>query len=600
MRRLFLFYLFFSLVTLRSGLAKELEFNLDINSSTIVLPKIFRPNLDLSGGGYHSQAWWPQNLASPQVLEIWEKEIGFSGIYRIQFNLWQINQLAKDKELQDRLLGSYEAILKKITDSGGVVILNLFGTPAGLGRVLDKRSVTWDLKAFKEFVKYFMRIFSCEKKYNVWYEVWTAPDLEEFFLGRTQDYLNLYRMIAEAAKELEQETKINIPVGGPSVSWWFQNLEGNNILNPERSLIYELIQFCYRHQLPLDFISWHAYTTDPQAEKELTIYDKNVASLIKDWLTYFNFDKNTCLIIDEWNYDRDANLLPERAEYANITASYIPARIRNMYEAGLDYQLYFSLEDFDKNPEGVVRNTGLFRFEPEGTSDKPAPKSTYNIFKILASLGNDLFVSSLKFNDDFLGIIAVRSADQINLLIYNYIDPDILINYISRNLPLLNNAEKRSVINLIKNKDLALLKENKLNLENLHLTTKVKNLLKKALDLDNKAKRFSKESRILKINIKNLKEDYLYQRYVIEDKGTNLLPVEEKRLEKLDLFSQSLEIKPYSVQFLLIKKKPAEPEVTLEESTEEIKSEKDEIKESLPQKTSPELSVKPEIEPEPK
>ena len=65
-------------------------------------------------------------------------------------------------------------------------------------------------------------------------------------------------MVAEAVKELEQETKVNIPLGGPSASWWFQAFEGNNIVTAERSLLYELIAYCFHYRLPLDFVSWHA------------------------------------------------------------------------------------------------------------------------------------------------------------------------------------------------------------------------------------------------------------------------------------------------------------------------------------------------------
>ena len=48
--------------------AGELEFSLDANSSTIPLPKIFKPNIDLSGRGFHRQATWPQGIAAGEVL----------------------------------------------------------------------------------------------------------------------------------------------------------------------------------------------------------------------------------------------------------------------------------------------------------------------------------------------------------------------------------------------------------------------------------------------------------------------------------------------------------------------------------------------------
>jgi hypothetical protein len=265
---LFFLTLIFSLSAQPVSAQEELEYSLDIASATVATPKIFSPSIDLSGRGYHRKAGWPQGLASAKVLETWSNDIGFRGIYRLQYNLWEIDQLNKDKEQHQNLLNNYESVIKKVNDAGGTVILNIFSTPPGLGRVLDKKSSPRDLRSFKALVKGYMRNLSCNKKYNIWYEVWSAPDLDDFFLGRRQEYLNIYRVIAEAAQELEAEAKIHIPVGGPSTSWWFQDADGNNILTPERSLVYDLIRYCFRHRLPLDFISWHSYTTDVQADRD--------------------------------------------------------------------------------------------------------------------------------------------------------------------------------------------------------------------------------------------------------------------------------------------------------------------------------------------
>jgi len=52
------------------------------------------------------------------------------------------------------------------------------------------------------------------------------------------------------------------------------------------------------------------------------------------------------LIVDEWNYDNGVNLSAERRDRVFVSASYIPARLKHMYEAGIDHQVFFSLEDF--------------------------------------------------------------------------------------------------------------------------------------------------------------------------------------------------------------------------------------------------------------
>ena len=544
----------------------DLEFTLDVNSSTIALPQIFKPSIDLSGRGFHRQTSWPQGLAASEVLDTWAKDIGFNSVYRLQYNLWEINQLAKDKDAQDKLLNNYENIIKKITEAGGIVILDIFSTPAGLGQALDKKSPPWDFRAFKELIKNHIRNLSCNKRYNIWYEVWSAPDLDDFFLGRKQEYLNLYRAVAEATKELSQEFKIYIPVGGPATSWWFQNFDANSIITAERSLIYELIKFCYRYHLPLDFISWHAYSTDPKAEKEATIYKKTGIALLKDWLSYFNFDRNTPLIIDEWNYDTNANILPERKEKSYISASYIPSRIKQMYEAGINYQLYFCLEDFQDNKEGIVRNVGIFGFDSEAFEYKGAPKSVYNVFRMLSNLGNNMFSAPLKPNDEFVDVIATKTQDRIALLIYNYTDPEIARNYLSRNIASLNGAERKVLLNIITSGRLEKILSHSIEISKIRASKRLKTLLTRAKELNDRAEKFKSGTRNINMSIKNIKGNYSYQKYKIDSScsiNCAFDVLEEKELNLSDAYQETLTLNPYSVNMIILsKKQPAEPENT--------------------------------------
>lgn len=541
----------------------QLEVSIDAASATIALPKIFKPNIDLSGRGFHAQETWPQQLAAPEVLEAWQKDIGFRGMYRLQYNLWEIEKLAKDKARQEELLANYEAIIKKISQAGGVVILDLFGTPEGLGRTPDIRCAPSNLPALKQLIRRTIKKLSCEKKYNIWYEVWSAPDLDNFFLGRKQDYFSLYRAIAEVAKELEAEAKVYIPVGGPSASYWFQNFDGNTILAPERSLIYELIKFCYRQRLPLNFITWHSYSSDPSKEKETTAYNKTPAELIREWLSYFNFNKDTPLIVDEWNYDTGTNILTERKEESFIAASYIPHRIKNFYEQGFDYQIYFSLEDFWNKDEGIVRNVGVFWFDPEADVYKGEPKIIYNVFKMLLGLGNEFF-DKVKLSDEFVRVIATRTKEGFVLLVSNYIDPDISQSYLSRNLATLRPAETRELLRLVKNGTIEKVMRKELDLSKVRCRKKVRALIKKAQEQKDLGEKFKGSPRKLTIRFKNLKEDYLCQRYAIDfscSLNCEFAPVAETEILR-DAGAgaqETLSLNPYSVYMLVLKTKPKEP-----------------------------------------
>lgn len=588
----------------------ELEYNLDLNSSTVSLPNIYKSSIDLSGRGIHRDITIPQTLAAKDALASWQEDLGFGNFYRIQYNLWEIQQLANEKPTQGKLLSNYyEGIIKKVSDSGGTVILDLFGIPNGLGRVLDKNSPPRNLKAYKELIKNIIRKLSCEQKYNIWYEVWNAPDQGDFFLGERSEYLNLYRIVGEAVKELRQEYKMHIPLGGPSVSSWFRNIEPNNILSPEHSLIYELIKYCYSYRLPLDFISWHAYSSDPQEEKQNTIYNKLPVQLIREWLSYFRFDNNMPLLIDEWNFDGPANILSERGKNSYISASYIPARLKNMYEAKIDYQTFFCLEDFGGNKAGANRNLGVFSFDIAHPDSKSYAKASYNVFRMLGLLGQDLFTAG--FNDEFVGIIATKSPDYFVLLIYNYIDPQAAMNYLSRSIVNLNSVERKAVLNIIKSDRIEKILSGTLDIATLRLSAKSKGVLSRAVDLNILVKKFSKDKRRIKISLKGLKDIYVFNKYTVDNNCTRdceFKPSADKDIDFSQDYIEKIEISPYAVQLLVFKKKPPLPKVPVEIPASEIQTEakQPEIKpeakseEKLEAKTEIRPAVKPESKPEEK
>ena len=555
----FLVLSFWLLVSLTFAQEDTLEFNIDASAKTTALSKIFSPGIDLSGRGYHREMSWPYNIAAKEVLEKWQNEISFKGIFRLYWNIWEMEQVKLDEPLKKALFSNYENIIKNISDSGGIVILSLFGTPPGMGEALDKRSAPLNIKQWKSLVKNTMRYFSCDKKYHIWYEVWSAPDTEDFFLGTKRDYLNLYQAVAEAARELKKEKKINIFVGGPSVTWWFQNFDGNSIVTAEQSLIYELIKFCSKRRLPLDFMSWHAYSTDPQAEKEATTYNKTLSRLIRDWLKYFRLDQNIPLIIDEWNFDTGLNMAEERGEESFIAASFIPARLKNMSEAGIDYQLYFSLEDFQDNELGINANRGAFSYEPKSLDYSSKAKAIYNAFLMLNSLGEKLF--STDISDEFVGALATKRKEDLVLLIWNYVDPLLARNYISRNIALLSEKCRVDLLGLFKSGQLDKVLQGEISLEGLTLTDKLKALLKKAIELNQKAQFFKDKSRNIKINLSNIKGNYLYQRYSINGScafDCPFSPLEEKEISIDQVYQETLALSPYSIELIILKVKPSQ------------------------------------------
>lgn len=329
------------------------------------------------------------------------------------------------------------------------------------------------------------------------------------------------------------------------------------MLTAEKSLIYELIKFCYQYRLPLDFISWHGYSTDPLAESASTVYKKDAITLIRDWLSYFHFERGLALIVDEWNYDRGANIIPERGEKSYIAASYIPARLRSMSEAGIDQQVYFSLEDFQNNKEGVSRNVGVFSFLADDKQYKSQAKATYNIFKMLNKLGSQMTKVPLK--DEFVGAIATQSPDTTCVLIFNYIDANTFTNYITRNIAYLNASERKALLNIVNSQMHKKIASGEIDLGRLPTTQRVRQLLGQARQLDIQAKRFSLEPRSLKLEIKGLSGNFIYERYFVDSSCSTdceFNPIEKKEISVSLLYEEELILQPYSVCLVVLKKKP--------------------------------------------
>lgn len=549
----------------------SVEYTLNTAGNTIALPQCFRPSMDLGGRGFHPDPAWPQSVAAPEAIDVWHNEFGACGLYRVQLNLWEISMLERNPALQRQWMQNYEALIKRISDAGGTVIVDIFSTPPGMGKIFDKKSAPVDLVAFKRAVKEYIRYFSCIRKYSVWYEVWSAPDLDDFFIGRQQEYLNIYKAVADCVRELESQYKVNIPVGGPSSSWWYRGFEPSaTILVPERSLVYELIKFCYQNKLPLDFISWHAYTSDPKAEKELTAYNKPAVSLIQEWLTYFHFT-GVSLIVDEWNYDAGLNKAPERNPRAAVGASFIPCRLKHMFEAGLDRQVFFCLEDFQDNKEGVERNVGAFGYEP-GLEYRGIPKKFLSVFRMLNSLGGAMFIPSAKFNDEFIGVIATSGPDTLAVMVYNYIDPDIFKNYLSRNIAVLNDAERSAIVSLVRSEAYHRIVAGGKDPEDVRLPGRAKTLVKKALELARSAEKYRQMPRRLRLTVKGKPENYTYQEYRVDDAtspDTGFAPCAQGEFSMGG--SIDIEVAPYSVRLYLFKKM-ARKDNTAEASVTQVSS----------------------------
>ncbi|MCF0184959.1 MAG: hypothetical protein HUJ98_00535 [Bacteroidaceae bacterium] len=105
----------------------------------------------------------------------------------------------------------------------------------------DWRQAPTDYEAWAEINRSFTDHYLNKGYSNHYIEVWNEPDLNIFFLGTLDDYKNIYRYAAPSVRQADPDVKVGGPAGAGS--GWHRSL----------------VDMVKEENLPLDFISGHAY-----------------------------------------------------------------------------------------------------------------------------------------------------------------------------------------------------------------------------------------------------------------------------------------------------------------------------------------------------
>lgn len=123
----------------------------------------------------------------------------------------------------------------------------------------------------RHLVLHFTERYGAEEVKTWYFEVWNEPNLSPgFWTGTQQDYFKLYKYTAQAIKSVNKAYR----VGGPATAGAAWEAE--------------LIDYCYKNNVPVDFISTHAYGVKQGYLDEYgqtgTVLDKNPMSVSGDVL----------------------------------------------------------------------------------------------------------------------------------------------------------------------------------------------------------------------------------------------------------------------------------------------------------------------------
>lgn len=234
------------------------------------------------------------------------------------------------------------------------------------------------------------------REVRTWYfEVWNEPNLDGFWTGGQEGYFELYAASARALKKVDT----GLRVGGPStagLAW-----------------IPELVAYCKKNALPLDFVSSHAYAAmqgflDEKGKGGGTVLDTSPDALIGGFRqSKGNVPPRTPFFITEWgpSYSpRD----PIHDSY--VCAPFILDKIRNS-EGLVDALSYWTFTDqFEEpGPPNKPFHGGFGLMNVDGLR-KPA----FFAYSILARLYSE------ELSTDLARAIVTKKGKALRLVLWDY------------------------------------------------------------------------------------------------------------------------------------------------------------------------------------
>jgi len=259
-----------------------------------------------------------------------------------------------------------------------------------------------------------------EDEVKTWYfEVWNEPNLTPgFWTGTQEEYFKLYEYAARAVKSVNQD----YPVGGPATA--------GAAWEPE------FIEFCEENNVPLDFISTHAYGVKQGFLDEYgqsgTVLAKEEFAVSGDVLQSRKEIANSSRSDLELHYTEwSASYTPSDPIHDSYhEAAYVLQKLKQSGDAAQSMSYWVFTDIFEEpGPRFEAFHGGFGMLTTQGIN-----KSVFYAYQFLNQLGNVELV-----NKDAASWVCKDSDGNIQVLAwdYTYTLPDSVNNqqYFIRDLP---------------------------------------------------------------------------------------------------------------------------------------------------------------------
>ncbi len=232
---------------------------------------------------------------------------------------------------------------------------------------------------------------------NSYVEVWNEPDLKDgFFTGGVDEYLDIYETAAPAVARGYADMKVGGPAG--AFNWWHQ----------------ALVDRVKARQLPLDFLSGHAYGADYSWQLEgmrsaLNSLGRNEAEmLLTEYSPYPAAD-----------YQKDGPV--ERAEAAMTFFNALPGFLQSPDLTWVNWAQYIDPGFFVGDKLGLVDR------------DSGARKALFNAFKLYGMMPSDRRRIAVSGND--VKGMASASPHCVTAVLWNTSTDERSMNITLDNIP---------------------------------------------------------------------------------------------------------------------------------------------------------------------
>jgi xylan 1,4-beta-xylosidase len=280
----------------------------------------------------------------------------------------------------------------------------------------------------RNLTQHFTERYGAEEVKTWYFEVWNEPNLSPgFWSGTQQEYFKLYEYSAKAIKSVNKDYR----VGGPATA--------GAAWEPE------FIAFCKTNNVPVDFISTHAYGVRQGFLDEYgstgTVLDKNPLTITQDVRNSQNEIKNSAmpglgLHYTEWS----ASYTPSDPIHDSYhEAAFILQKLKQVGTAANSMSYWVFTDIFEEaGPRFTPFHGGFGLMNTQGIK-KPA----YFAYSFLNKMGETELV-----NNDSTSWICKNANGDIQLLMWDftYTLPDSVNNqqYYIRDLP----AKDKATVNI--------------------------------------------------------------------------------------------------------------------------------------------------------